>query len=112
MSTATAEARQGAVGNGGMGEASFQFFTEELCKVFRLEVSRSGTGQGQKGLRQRECTVPNYSIDVHTRASQSSWNSFALVDAFLHGLSDYIVSFVSFHGAHYPDRPACPGSQA
>lgn len=68
-----------------------------------MEVSRSGTGQGLKGVRQRECTIPNYSIDVHTRASQSSWNSFALMDAFLHGLSDYVVSFVSFHGAHYLD---------
>ena len=41
--------------------------------------------------------MADYSIDFHTRASQSSWNSSALCDAFLHSLADYIKNELDSH---------------
>lgn len=39
----------------------------------------------------------DYSIDFHTRASQSRWNSSAFCEAFLHGLADYIKDELVSH---------------
>ena len=41
--------------------------------------------------------MADYSIDFRTRASQSSWNSSALCEAFLHGLADYIKDELVSH---------------
>ncbi len=70
--------------------ASFQSFAEELRKVFCLGVSSSETAWGLMGMHQGDRMVADYSIDFRTRASLSSWNSAALVDAFLHCLADCI----------------------
>ncbi len=68
--------------------SSFQRFADELRKVFGLAASRSETTRGLMGMRQGDRTVADYSIDFRTLASRSSWNSEALVDAFLHGLAE------------------------
>ncbi len=41
--------------------------------------------------------MADYSIDFRTRARLSHWNSDALVDAFLHGLADYIEDELVSH---------------
>jgi len=43
-----------------------------------------------QSMHQGDQTVADFSIDFHTKACQSDWNSLALRDAFLHGLADYI----------------------
>lgn len=71
--------------------ASFDQFAVELCKVFRFESCDAVACGGLIGLRLGVCMVADYSIDFRTRASQSSWNSSALHDAFHHGLADYSI---------------------
>lgn len=77
--------------------SSFQLFAEELRKVFGLVAARSETARGLMGMRQGDRTVADYSIDFRTKARQSRWNSEALVDAFLHGLADYIKDGLVSH---------------
>lgn len=77
--------------------ASFDLFAAELRKVFGFENCGSESTRGLMGLKQGERTVADYSIDFRTRASQSSWNSSALCDAFLHGLADYIKDELVSH---------------
>ncbi len=77
--------------------SSFQRFADELRKVFGLAASRSETTRGLMGMRQGDRTVADYSIDFRTLASHSSWNSEALVDAFLHGLADYVKDELVSH---------------
>ena len=48
-------------------------------------------------MRQGDRTVADYSIDFRTRARKSRWNSEALVDAFLHGLADYVKDRLVSH---------------
>lgn len=53
-----------------------------LHKDFGFESEGAAASGGLIGRRQGACTVVDYSIDFHTRASQSSWNSSALRDDF------------------------------
>ena len=76
---------------------SFQSFADELRKVFGLGASRSEMAQGLMGMRQGDRRVADYSIDFRTRASMSSWNPAALVDAFHHGLAEYIKDELVSH---------------
>lgn len=39
---------------------------------------------------QGEWSVADFAIDFRTRARESSWNSSAFCEAFLHSLADYI----------------------
>lgn len=77
--------------------SSFQSFSQELRKVFGMGSSSSRTTQGLIGLQQGDRTVADYSIDFRTRASLSSWNSAAQVDAFLHSLAEYIKDELVSH---------------
>ena len=72
-------------------------FAAEPHKVFGFENFGSESARGLIGLKQGERRVADYSIDFRTRASQSSWNSSALCDAFLHGLAAYIKDELVSH---------------
>lgn len=75
-----------------------------LHKDFGLESYGVDASGGLIGQRQGASTVVDYSTDLHTRASQSSWNSSAHYDAFHQGLADYIKDeLVSY------ERPSLAG---
>lgn len=70
--------------------ASFEWFAIALHTVFGLESCGADVSGGLIGLRQGAHMVVDNSIDFLTKASQSSWNSSSLCDAFHHRLADYI----------------------
>lgn len=76
---------------------SFSLFATELRKVFDLGPTSSEASRDLMSIRQGSRTVADFSIDFRTLASRSTWNTPALVDAFLHSLADYIKDeLVSF----------------
>ncbi|KAM7378680.1 hypothetical protein PAMP_004286 [Pampus punctatissimus] len=77
--------------------ASFQAFSAELRKVFRLGFSGSDAAHDLLSLQQGNRTVADFSIDFRTRARQSCWNESALRDLFLHSLADYIKDELVSH---------------
>ena len=77
--------------------ASFSAFEEEMLKVFDLGSSTTEASQALLTIRQGNRTVADFSIDFRTLASRSSWNSEALVHAFLHSLADYIKDELVSH---------------
>ena len=70
--------------------ASFQTFTQELCKVLRLGDSWSETAQVWLSLCQGDQSLADFSIDFCTKARWSDWNSPTLCNTFLQSLEDYI----------------------
>ena len=48
-------------------------------------------------IRQGNRTVAEFSIDFRTLARRSEWNAAAVVDAFFHGLADYIKDELVSH---------------
>ena len=70
--------------------SSFLTFTSELRKVFGQDPDRAGVAAGLLSLHQGRRSVADYSIDFRTQASRGGWNSSAQIDAFVHGLADYI----------------------
>lgn len=69
---------------------SFTTFAAELRKVFGTGLSSEDASVALMSIRQGSRTVADYSIDFRTKARRSPWNDQALVDAFLHGLADYV----------------------
>ncbi len=61
--------------------ASFQAFSEELCKVFRLGASGPNAAHDLISIHQGNQSVADFSIDFRTKARQSDWNTAALCDA-------------------------------
>lgn len=77
--------------------ASFEAFAEEMLKVFDLGSSRAEASKALMTIQQGNRSVADYSIDFRTLARRSSWNVAALVDAFLHSLSDYMKDELVSH---------------
>ncbi|XP_076130450.1 uncharacterized protein LOC143112088 [Alosa pseudoharengus] len=76
---------------------SFSAFEEEMLKVFDLGSPTAEASQALLTIRQGNRTVADFSIDFRSLASQSSFNSEALVQAFLHSLADYIKDELVSH---------------
>lgn len=70
--------------------SSFKDFSAELLKVFDSGDGDTSAARSLLQLKQGSRSVVDYSIDFRILASRSNWNPGALLDAFLHGLSDYI----------------------
>ncbi|KAK5885227.1 hypothetical protein CesoFtcFv8_018959 [Champsocephalus esox] len=62
---------------------SVRLFLETMSKIFDLTPALVN-------IKQRQRRVMDYAIEFRTLAAESGWNSAALFDAFLHGLSDPI----------------------
>ncbi|KAF7640808.1 hypothetical protein LDENG_00012680, partial [Lucifuga dentata] len=69
---------------------TFQAFADELRKVFDASLPGREKARNLLGLRQGGRCVSDYAIEFRTLAAESKWNSFSLLDAFYHSLSDYI----------------------
>lgn len=69
---------------------AFNLFSQELLKIFDYELSGREVAKDLLGLRQEGRCVADYAVDFRTLAAESKWNSFSLIDAFYHGLSDSI----------------------
>ena len=61
-----------------------------MQEMHRGFFDRSATGLDAMRLIQGSSSVSDYSIDFQTLVTDSGWKGRALVDAFLHGLSDAI----------------------
>ena len=64
---------------------------------------RSTTGPDQAGceilrLRQGNSSVSDYAIEFQTLATDSGWEGHALVDSFLHGLSEQVKDVLLTRG--------------
>ncbi|TKS65685.1 Retrovirus-related Pol polyprotein [Collichthys lucidus] len=70
--------------------ASFDAFAKEMEKVFDGGSPSAEASRDLMRVRQGNRTVADFSIDFRTLAGRSLWNMPALVDAFLHSLSDYL----------------------
>ncbi|KAF7640545.1 hypothetical protein LDENG_00038590 [Lucifuga dentata] len=69
---------------------TFQAFADELRKFFDASFPGREKARNLLGLQQGGRCVSDYAIEFRTLAAESKWNSFSLLDAFYHGLSDYI----------------------
>ena len=65
-------------------------FTEALRRVFDPTTSGRETARKLSSIRQGMDSVSDYAIRFCTLATHSGWNSTALYDAFIKGLSDPI----------------------
>ena len=77
--------------------ASFNAFAEEMLKVFDNGFSTAEVSRSLMNIRQGNRTVADFSIDFRTLARRSEWNAAAVVDAFFHGLADYIKDELVSH---------------
>lgn len=76
---------------------NFSAFAAELRKVFGHNPARSEVAAGLLNLKQGQRSVADFSIDFRIRASRSGWNPAAQIDAFMHGLADYIKEELVSH---------------
>lgn len=65
-------------------------FEAEMKKVFDLGSTTADASQELLTIRQGNRTVADYSIEFRTLARRSTWNTVAVVNAFLHSLAEYI----------------------
>lgn len=67
---------------------SLQAFTAALLKVFDGPVRGRETAKRLMSIRQGNQSVAEFSVEFRTLAADSGWNSAALMDHFLHCLTD------------------------
>lgn len=77
--------------------SSFELFSREMIKVFDIGSSSAEASRELMSIRQGKRSIADYSIDFRTLASRSSWNSEALVDAYLFSLADYLKDELVSH---------------
>ena len=63
-------------------------FTDSLRRIFDHTSPGREAARVLSKLKQGNHTVADYAIEFRTIAADSGWNSLALFDAFLNGLSD------------------------
>ena len=63
---------------------------QEMHRVFDRSTTGHDAGQELLRLRQGSKSVSDYSIEFQTLATDSGWEGRALVDTFLHGLSEAV----------------------
>lgn len=69
---------------------SITLFTETLKKIFDHTTPSREAARALVHLKQNQRRVADYAIEFRTLAADSGWNELALLDAFLHGLSDSV----------------------
>lgn len=69
---------------------SLDVFTDTLTKVFNRTAPGREAARALMQIKQSQHRVSDYAIEFRTLAADSGWNSSALLDAFLSGLSDSI----------------------
>ena len=65
-------------------------FMQEMHRVFDRSSTGMDAGRELMRLRQGKNSVSDYAIEFQTLATNSGWEGRALIDAFLHGLSEEI----------------------
>ena len=65
-------------------------FMQEMHQVFDRSAVGLEAGRELMRLRQENNSVSDYAIDFQTLATDSGWEGRALIDAFLHGLSEAV----------------------
>ncbi|ROL48753.1 Serine/threonine-protein kinase SIK2, partial [Anabarilius grahami] len=70
--------------------SSFQTLAAEMRRVFDRAVTGRDAAQRLAGLKQRDRTVADYSIEFRTLAAECNWNEEVQWDVFLHGLADRV----------------------
>ena len=65
-------------------------FMQEMHHIFDHSTTRHDTGREILRLRQGSNSVSDYAIEFQTLATDSGWEGRALVDSFLHGLSETV----------------------
>lgn len=68
----------------------FQSFSEEIKRVFDRTASGREAAWVLAELHQDNRSIADFSIELHTLAAESNWNSEAQWDKYLYGLADYI----------------------
>lgn len=69
---------------------SYANFTQTFTQIFQIFTPGREAARALVGLQQGRRGVSDYAVEFRILAAESGWNSSALCDAFLHGLSHIV----------------------